>query len=160
MKIATAYLLSILAFVMVLGFGYAEPPQSGGGKKTAGRQTPVDSEKVTEARVRLALTYTEDSFVEVLIRDKKVLSKEILVPLKKAKIDPQPGAYIVVGLLSVKRKDGSVIHYHLYSPWGNFSDAQGKYYIADFRSLLETLRKAMRDVAHSYPIRAEEGSGS
>jgi hypothetical protein len=160
MKSIIVSIFSVLLSVTLCGVGDAQHQQAGDGKKAEEGPRRVDGKTVVEARVRLGLGYTEDMFVELLIRDKKVLNEEILVPLEKAKADPQPAKYIVVGTLSVKRHDGSVAYYWLYSPWGCFSNEKDKYYMADFQRLLGTLRKAMGDVMHNYPIRTEEEKGS
>ena len=95
-----------------------------------------------EAYVMLALNYTDEISAGIRITDETLIDDLILSPINDSKIDNNPAAYILLGSISLKHRDGSMTYFALYSPWGHISKDH-KYYIADLSKLKATMKKAL-----------------
>ena len=100
---------------------------------------------VKECRVSLELG-GPDSTVDWRIRDVKRLKELFLNPLANATRDPMPAAYVIMGTITVTRKDGSTEHFYVFSPQGYIKRARDEaYLIADLDLLFAAFTQALKD---------------
>jgi hypothetical protein len=106
---------------------------------------PVDkaqaSEKKAIVECRISLG-REGLTLDLRITDRKLIKKLIEEPLKKARTDPDPAKYKVLGSVILKKKDGSEDRFVFFSPWGRYKVGE-KYLIADFSGLKKAFKEAI-----------------
>lgn len=71
------------------------------------------------------------------------VEKLVLLPLREARLDPEPAAYIVYGTLTVRYDGGRSETFTLFFPFGHFR-YEDKYYIADFGELAAEISKLLK----------------
>lgn len=100
---------------------------------------------VEECRVSLELGGPQ-STVDWRSRDTKRMKELFLDPLAKAKRDPMPAAYVIIGSITMTREDGSKEHFYLFTPLGHIKRARDEaYLIADLAPLYTAFKKALKD---------------
>jgi hypothetical protein len=104
------------------------------------RDSSPRADDPVECRVSLN---TGDIAVALRITDSKVIRALVLDPLEKAVVDMKPEKYVVMGSVSVKRRDGSEDGFVLFSPWGHCKKG-GKYLIADLSAFQKVLKDALK----------------
>ena len=121
---------------------FSVPPDAGifaWQEANRGKADQVNS--VVECTISLGLHPT---YVELRIADQKQIKEIVQDPLEKARLDPDPAKYKVLGSVSMKRNDGSEYRCTLFSPWGRFSRDR-KIYIADFSAMRKALKESLTD---------------
>jgi hypothetical protein len=111
-----------------------------------GKKWKAKSDIEVEAYVMLIPNNTDKISAGIRITDETLIDDLILSPINDSKIDHDPAAYIVLGSISLKHRDGSMSYFTLYLPWGHISKDK-EYYIADLSKLKATMKKAL-DVKH------------
>jgi hypothetical protein len=105
---------------------------------TAAMSSPEDrpakkEKEIVECRVAID-PEIEGVSLELRITDQKRIKKLIQDPLTKARKDPKPARYEILGPLYIKYKDGSTASAMLFLPWGRYT-TDDKYMIADLAEL-------------------------
>jgi hypothetical protein len=85
-----------------------------------------------------------EAFAEISLDNKSLIQDLVLQPMREATRDLHPAAYAALGNLTITTPDGRREVFHLYAPWGHYSDDHG-YWMADFRGLQAACEDALRE---------------
>jgi hypothetical protein len=95
-------------------------------------------------------TSKDGCYIQLRLTDPDMIKQLVEDPLDKARVEQQKAAYVVVGMITMKRKDGATDGANLYGPWGKVGRGK-KLYTADLQALrkqiLESLEETRRDVS-------------
>jgi hypothetical protein len=85
----------------------------------------------------------EDTQVILKIKKKDVIKKLVDEPLLAAKKDPDPAAYVVLGLLKLRKDDGSEETVELFQPWGRIKRGE-TYFICELKGLRKLVKERLK----------------
>jgi hypothetical protein len=128
--------LAIATVALVLpspGSPDSPPPQPGGEKAT----NPA-------VECRVALNPNDSQIhLELVITDERLFRTLVEEPLKAARKEPLGSKHIQLGNLSLKRKDGRIENFGLFTRWGRVYQGE-KWLLADLDGLRKEFQKAVK----------------
>jgi hypothetical protein len=98
-----------------------------------------EKKAIVECRISLG---REGLTLDLRITNRKLIKKLIEEPLGKARKDPDPARYQVLGTVLLKKKDGSEDRFVIFQPWGRYKVGD-RYMIADFSGLKKAFKEAI-----------------
>jgi len=140
LSLTPAIIVIVIGFLVVRGLStlaFASPlreSKADGPKK----------DRVSECRV--SLQCGTGRYLELRITDPKLIHELVEEPLKHAKVDSSPARYVALGLMQVRKEDGSEEAYSLFRPWGHYK-YDNNYMIADFEKIRASFKEAI-ELAH------------
>ena len=106
--------------------------------------TNINRSDVVECRVSIEVA--SNHTIVWRTTDRRMMEELVLIPLERARENPKPAAYEVIGSLTVQLKNGSDVVYFLFSPWGQVKRGD-TYFVADLCELLHVVKASLEDCA-------------
>lgn len=100
-----------------------------------------EKKEIVECRISLDIG-SRTQFVVLRITDPDLIRKLIEDPLRKARPDPNPARYEILGSVKLENKDGTDDGFVFFCPWGRCKVGD-KYLIADFSALRKEFKEAI-----------------
>jgi hypothetical protein len=110
----------------------------------------IQHQKPATSSCELLIYNHEDTELILRIKQKDMMKNLIYDPISKAKENPHPAAYVVLGLLILRKDDGTKEEVQLFRPWGHIKI--GETY---FTCELDGLRMFLADTLERARVRTE-----
>ena len=104
--------------------------------------TKIETSEVIECRVSIEVA--SHHTVEWRTRNRRMIEELVVIPLERARQDPQPAGYEAFGSLTLELKNGSNVFFFLFNPWGHVKRGN-TYFIADLRELHHVVKASLDD---------------
>jgi hypothetical protein len=103
-----------------------------------------EKKEIVEFRIALDDVGDEGMTLDLRITGRKLIKELIEEPLRKARPDPDPARYQILGTVKLKYKGGSETSFVIFRPWGHYKFGD-KYLIADFSGIRKAFKRAITD---------------